>query len=274
MNTQRFKQLQQELQEQRKNAKKPLKLNEKVEEDVITSEYGKSEKPYNVFSPSQVGYCRRQMYNRKMNLTVIDRYIQGILHAGTVNHFWLEHHLPSLIDDRGLTTERKFRKMIELPENDFNLYVSGYADAVDSEGYVYDHKFTGDPSYKKKGPSTKDARQVMMYLYSLPDIHTGQLEYVVRDGKFSKNSNKPYIITHNVNFDVTEFKDTLEIMTEVAQAVKEREGTEEEIVNPFPRCERDGGDPCFYCQGDYKDFRKDVKEKLEKMNEWHKQVED
>jgi len=82
--------------------KKPYRLAKLVEQKVIENDYGRSQKPPQVFSPSQVGYCRRQMYNRKMNITDMDRYIQGILHAGTVNHFWLEHNLPELAESRGL----------------------------------------------------------------------------------------------------------------------------------------------------------------------------
>ena len=258
--------LEDELQEQRENSKDSLKLNKIVEEQVIENSYSKSQKPFNVFSPSQVGYCKRQMYNRKMDLTSMDRYIKGILHAGTVNHFWLEHNLPSMIDDRGLETERKFRNRINIEDKDFDLYVSGYADAIGTEGHVYDHKFTGAPYYKKKGPSTKDKRQVMMYLYSLDDVHTGQLEYVKRDGKFEKDDDN--IIIHKVKFDAEEFKQTLDNMKEVAAAVKKREDTVLEKVNPFPHCSRDGGDACFYCDQDYKETKKDVRVRLKNLEVW------
>jgi len=113
-----LKQIEQNLEEKRSKSKDALKLNKIVEEQVIENDYGKSEKPFNVFSPSQVGYCKRQMYNRKMNITDMDRYVQGILHAGTVNHFWLEHKLPALVDDRGLQTERKFRKRINIDDEE------------------------------------------------------------------------------------------------------------------------------------------------------------
>jgi len=272
MKPEELKQVQQDLEKQRENSKKPLHLNKKIEDDIITNEYSKSEKPFNVFSPSQVGYCRRQMYNMKMNIKEMDRYVQGILHQGTVNHFFNEYKLPSLIEDRALTTERKFRKRIDLPEADFDIFVSGYADAVDSDGYVYDHKFTKNTNYAKDlDKKTKDKRQVMMYLYCLPNIHTGRLEYVTRDGKFGKDLSQPYIIEHRVEFDPEEFHETLENMKAVAKAVKEREGTEKEVINPFDRCEQDGGDPCFYCENDHKDFRDEVIEELKEKNEWSAQ---
>ena len=253
MEKQEFKELQQELQTRKENSKNSLYLNKMVEDQKIDTDWSKREKPANVFSPSQVGYCKRQMYNQKMNLTKMDRYVKGILHAGTRNHFWLEHNLPSMVKDRGLGTERKFRSKIDLEEKEFDIYVSGYADAVDTEGYVYDHKFTGDPSY---APKEKDIRQVTMYLYCLPDVHTGQLEYVIRDGKFGKeNKNKPYIKVHEVAFDAERFSDTLENMTDVAEEVRERERTELEVVNPFEKCE----DDCFYCKQE--EFKDEVHEK-------------
>lgn len=270
MKKQALTDLQEELETQKENSKDPLFLNKMVEDETINNDYSKREKPAHVFSPSQVGYCKRQMYNQKMNLTNMDRYVKGILHAGTVNHFWLEHNLPSMVSDRGLGTERKFRKRIEIDEKDFDLFVSGYADAVDTEGYVYDHKFTGDPSY---APKNKDIRQVMMYLYCLPDVHTGQLEYVRRDGKFGKKGNKPYIKVHEVEFDPEEFASVLRNMAEVAEAVKEREDTDKELINPFDRCEKDGGDPCFYCEDDHRDMKKEVVERAEEAGEWDRIVE-
>lgn len=248
-----------QLEKKKENAKDPLYLNKMVEDNKIDNSWSKREKPGNVFSPSQVGYCKRQMYNQKMNLTKMDRYVKGILHAGTVNHFWLEHNLPSMVDDRGLGTERKFRSKINIDEKDFDIYVSGYADAVDSEGYVYDHKFTGDPSY---APKEKDIRQVTMYLYCLPDVHTGQLEYVIRDGKFGKDVNgKPYIKVNKVDFDVERFRTTIENMVEVAEKVMERDGTELEPVNPFEKCDVDD---CFYCKKE--EFKDEVRQKQKEVS--------
>lgn len=255
-----------ELQEQRETSKRPIKLNRLVERDKIEGEYSKSQKPANVFSPSQVGYCRRQLYSGKMNIKNMSRYVQGILHAGTVNHFWLEHHLPELVYDRGMETERKFRKRISVNDKDFDLFVSGYADAVDSEGYVYDHKFTGAPSYAQNKPKEKDKRQVMMYLYCLPDVHTGRLEYVQRNGKFEKGEDT--MMFHEIKFNPKEFQEILETMEDVAEAVMEREGTELEKVNPFPRCSKDGGDPCFYCQDDWEDTKHEVKQELKEKGVW------
>ena len=202
--------------------KKPLNLAETVENNIIESDYSRSEKPFNLFSPSQIGYCKRQMYNRKMNITDMDRYIQGILHAGTVNHFWLEHNLPELAESRGLETERKFRKEIEVPDENFNIYIHGFADVVDSEGYVYDHKFTGAPKYKSDKPAEKDKRQVMMYIYCLDDAKVGRLEYNKRDGKFEKGDDNTYY--HSVFYENNTMNDMMEIMTDVAKRVKKRKG--------------------------------------------------
>lgn len=255
-----LEQTKKELEKQKEHAKDPLYLNKMVEDQKIDTSWSKREKPAHVFSPSQVGYCKRQMYNQKMNLTKMDRYVKGILHAGTVNHFWLEHNLPSMVSDRGLSTERKIRSKIEIDEKEFDIYVSGYADAVDTEGYVYDHKFTGDPSY---APKEKDIRQVTMYLYCMNDVHTGQLEYVIRDGKFGKDEdNKPYIKVHEVEFDAERFEKTVENMAAVAEKVKERENTELEVVNPFEKCD---SDDCFYCKQE--EFKEDVHEKQKELED-------
>lgn len=272
MKQEKYREMQEELEKQREKSKEPLSLNQTVEDEIISAGYGKSEKPVQVFSPSQVGYCKRQMYNHKADLTGIDRYVQGVMHQGTINHYWLEHNLPELFSDRAVETERKFRKKISLEEKEFDLYLSGYADVVDSEGYVYDHKFTGATKYIKDGPRIKDKRQVMMYTYCLPDAHTGKLEYVLRDGKFDKSDYQPYILEYIIEFEPATFSDTIQNMMDVTEELKDRQGTDREHVNPFDRCDRDDGDPCFYCEGDHKDFKQETKRKLKEMEEWEAQV--
>lgn len=223
----------------KENSKNPLKLNKLVQENEIKKEYeGRPDKPFNLFSPSQIGYCRRQMYNRKMNLTEMPRNVQGILHSGTRHHFWLEHHLPRHAEDRGLETEKRLKAELELDEEDFNLYVSGEADAVDTEGYVYDHKFTSNTDY---APKDKDIRQVMMYIYALPEAHTGQLEYVKDGSRFSKDGQYKVV---EVEFDREEFIKMVGRMRDVAKKVQERKGTKKELVNPFDKCD------CFFCDSE------------------------
>lgn len=235
-------------------SKRPLRINELVEEKVIEKEYGRSQKPFNLFSPSMVGYCKRQMYNRKFSLTEMPRYVQGILHAGTVNHFWLEHHLPELVEDRAVETEKRVKTRVELDDKDFDVFVSGYADVVDSAGYVYDHKFTGDPSYQSDGPKEKDKRQVNMYIYALDGVHTGQLEYVQRDGKFLKDSEAA---VHTFEFDEELFESTVENMKQVAEEVRLAEKMGTESHNPFDKCDPDN---CYFCKNE--SLRPEVKEEL------------
>jgi len=241
-NPQQLRQMADQLenQQEEKGEKEPLKLNRTVEEKVIENEWTKTPKPFNLFSPSQVGYCKRQLYNRKHSLTSVDRYVKGILHAGTVNHFWLEHHLPELIEDRAIRTEARVKNKIEVPNHDFDIYVSGYADAVDTEGFVYDHKFTGNIEYSMESPKEKDRMQVLMYIDSLDDVHTGQLEYVQRQGRFQKGK----IVEHTIEWDEEDFQAMVDKLIEVCAALKDRKGTELEEINPFSKCD------CFYCKNE------------------------
>jgi len=232
------------------DAKKPLKLNKMVEENYIEGSWGKSDKPFNLFSPSMVGYCRRQMYNGKMGLTEPDRKIKGILNDGTRHHFWLEHNLPEIVEDRALETEKRVKTKLKLGHKDFDLFVSGYADAVDSEGYVYDHKFTSNTYYQQDSPKEKDRRQVLMYLFALDGVHMGQLEYVQADREL-RSSDQVY---HRITWDKEEFKRVVSRMADVAEAVKNREGTEKEVVNPFDKCD------CHYCESE--EFKPEVVEEL------------
>lgn len=239
-------------------SKEPLQLHELVEDKIIEKSYGKTPKPFNQFSPSMTGYCKRMMYNRKQSLTTMPRYVKGILHAGTVNHFWLEHHLPSIVEDRGMKTEQRIRTRIPLDDKEYDLYVYGEADAVDTEGNVYDHKFTGDTKYVQDKPKKKDKRQVNMYIYALDGVDTGQLEYVTRDGTF--HPAKTSVKTHTFSFDQQEFEETVENMKEVAEKSREAEENGTEHINPFDKCE----DDCFFC--DKETLKPEVKKKL-KRNE-------
>lgn len=239
------------------NSVRPLRIHELVEEKVIEPDYGRTPRPFNQFSPSMTGYCKRQMYNRKMNLTDMPRYVKGILHAGTVNHFWLEHKLPELVEDRAVETEKRVKTEIPVEDKDFDLYVSGYADVVDSNGFVYDHKFTGDVSYQSDKPKDKDKRQVMVYIYALEDVHTGQLEYVTRDGKFQ--SAEDNVVVHTFSWDEELFNSIKSNMRDVAEKVRLHEQQGREVVNPFDKCESD----CYFCGNE--EFREEVKEELDRL---------
>jgi len=232
----------------------PLRIHEMVEEEVIEKDYGRSVKPANVFSPSMVGYCKRQMYNRKFSLTEMPRYVQGILHAGTVNHFWLEYNLPGMAEDRSISTEVRVRTRIPAPDCTFDLFVYGEADVVDSKGNVYDHKFTGNTGYVVDEPKDKDKRQVNMYIYGLDGVDTGQLEYVQRDGTFHPTDSS--VSVHTFEFDQELFDDTVENMKAVAEEVKLAEKTGTEYQNPFEKCD------CYFCEKET--LKPEVKEELDR----------
>ncbi len=216
--------------------KEPLHL-AKIVEESFTKEWGRREKPPNVFSPSTLGYCKRQMYNKKAGLTKFDRYIKGIVHCGTRHHYWLEHHLPSMIEDRGLRTEVKFRKKVG------DIYLNGIIDAVDSEGYVYDHKFTGAVSYVKKEPKLEHVIQILAYIIGI-DAEAGVVEYIGRDGKFQDGDYVQHVIKFEDYAEV--WKDVISDAEEVANYIIENGYTE----NPYDKCERDDGNPCFYCKSE------------------------
>lgn len=234
---------------------RPLRIHDLVEKKAIEWDGSRSKRPFNTFSPSMTGYCRRQMYNRVFDLTSMDRYIQGILHAGTVNHFWLEHNVPEMVEDRGVRTEVRVKNRIPIDDKDFDIFISGYADAVDSEGYVYDYKYTGDVSYQKDAPKDKDKRQVIMYIDALEGVSHGRLEYITRDGKFGQmDSNAVY---HDVEWDQDVFDAMIQRMVDVAEKTRIAEMQGTEIYNPFDKCE----DDCFYC--DSETWKKEVREELE-----------
>jgi hypothetical protein len=185
----------------------------------------------------------------------MERYIKGILHAGTVNHFWLEHNVPGLVEDRSVSTEVRVKERFEVEDKDFDIFISGYADAVDSEGYVYDYKYTGNVSYQEDEPKAKDKRQVMMYLAALDDVHTGRLEYVTRDGKFQPSDKS--VVYHGFEFDQDVFDAMMERMVDVAEKARLAELKGTEVFNPFDKCESD----CYFCDNEV--LKKEVVEEKE-----------
>jgi hypothetical protein len=103
-------------------------------------------------------------------------------------------------------------------------------------------------------PKSKDKRQVNMYIYALDDVHTGQLEYVTRDGKFAEFND---VVEHTFEFDEELFESTVENMKQVAEEVRLAEKMGTEYHNPFDKCDPDD---CYFCKNE--SLKPEVKEEL------------
>jgi len=87
----------------------------------------------------------------------------------------------------------------------------------------------------------------------LDDVHTGQLEYVTRDGKFLEGNE---VVEHTFEFDEGLFESTVENMKAVAREVRLAEKMGTEVNNPFDKCESD----CYFC--DNESLKPEVKDEL------------
>ena len=219
------------------NLPEPLQINREVERQLIEDRSERyPHEPDHVFHPHLMGYCRRVMYNRKANLTYMDREVLGKVHMGTRHHCYLEHHIPRLHSDRTIETEIPVDRDVVVDGT--RIAIKGTADVIDSRGVIYDHKFTGGLSWVRDEPKDTHVGQLHAYMYAA-DRRLGQVEYVLRRGEVKKGE----YIEHPVPWNPEIFKRSVERAVDVLEALQsadEREGGR--YNNPFSHC------GCFYCK--------------------------
>lgn len=222
----------------------PLFLARLVEKQLIEDRSQRyRHEPDHVFHPSMLGYCRRVMYNRAANLTRMDRYVKGVTHEGTRQHFWMEHHLDKLHTDRHLETEVAVDRRVHF-EDGTVIVIKGEADVIDSRGIVYDHKFTGSLNYVQDEPKDEHVRQLHAYMYASRNA-VAQLEYHLRDGK----QNGDYL-RHTVTWDSDTFRSMMRRARDVLDALRDRDREGGIHNNPFDHC------GCFF--GQEEQFREEA----------------
>lgn len=215
----------------------PLRINREVERQLIEDRSERyPHEPDHVFHPSMMGYCRRVMYNRKANLTYMDREVLGKVHMGTRHHCYLEHHIPRLHADRTIETEVPVDRDVVV--DGMRITVKGTADVIDSRGVIYDHKFTGGLSWVQDGPKDEHVGQLHAYMFAA-DKRLGQVEYVRRCGEVEQGA----YVEHQVPWNPEIFTRSIERAVDVLDALRsvdERDGGR--YNNPFTHC------GCFYCK--------------------------
>lgn len=194
-----------------------------------------------VFHPSQVGYCKRQCYVKKLGLEKLTGKTLGIFEIGTIIHEWFEENLPEIRDD----------VVMEAPiETEINgIEITGHTDCVQfREGgdVVYDFKTKGS-FYKYSGPYDRHLDQLHLYMEAM-DAPLGQIVYVSKKKLFreAQNSEDYWIETHPkssaLHIDRERISEVTGRARDVAETI-EREGLPSEPSDiPYDSC------GCWVCE--------------------------
>lgn len=125
------------------------------------------------FHASSIGYCKRQLYLKKTNLSSIDKKGLRIVNIGSQLHYLMEKVVQN-------NTPEHIKSEISMPELEINgIKFTGTADAVDQKnGIIYDFKTRGG-WYKFNPPSQRHIDQLQIYMNGF-DHPRGQLVYMSR----------------------------------------------------------------------------------------------
>lgn len=217
-----------------------INFNQKVSEYLQKTEEKESHielNPY-VFHASQVGFCKRQLYNSKLGLQDHDATTLGIFEVGNMIHHWMEtrianelpncqfeHSLDSTID----VVSPVSRKTIQL---DF----TGTCDCWDMENdAIYDFK-TRSGWYSFSPPKQRHLDQILIYM-EMSDVRKGQVVYISKkdmsirtypeDGFFEYDKQR----THELKMKCAK----------IAEKIVQRGYPQSRHDIPFDKC------GCFFC---------------------------
>ena len=199
----------------------------------------------NTFHASSVGYCKRQLYLNKCNLSDMDNKGLRIVNIGSLLHFKMEKIVEEMPDH--IKSEKEIP-----PVEKHGVKLIGTADAVDMEqGVVYDFKTRGG-WYKFNPPTKRHLSQLQVYMEGF-DIDYGQIVYISRKdfsmnhypdidwlGKIPTNSvgNSAYILR-----DENKLKEITDKCNEVMDLIEEHGVAKDmtELNKIVPRC------GCYIC---------------------------
>jgi len=204
-----------------------------------------------VFHPSSLGSCTRQMYLSKLDLKDSSEHL-GKMHNGTIIHEWLEDHATEHIADAfGVPEGNVFPEVPAHYDAPNGVSIRGTADLyIPTENVVIDYKTRGG-WYSFEPDDAGYITQLSAYARALDVINIGIVYINRKDAKDTRT----YPEDHTWALRDDELLgEALSRCEDVKRAI-EREGiatSEDEI--PFEKCDRNDGDPCYFCSSEELDF--------------------
>ena len=184
--------------------------------------YGRNE-PLELFHPSSLGYCKRQIFRSKAELTKFPFVVQGAMDVGSILHEWAENNL---FKPTGAITEKYI-----LVKGIGETYLKGRLDIL-HEGVVYDLKFIGK-NYLPKSPLPHHVSQLNCYMLGAR-VRNGCLVYV------SKMNLALKIFELEFNKDLY-VSDIMKVKEVYDKLLTWKKGD----VIPFEKC------GCYFCENEY-----------------------
>lgn len=201
------------------------------------------------FHASTIGYCKRQLYLNKTNLSDMNKKGLRIVNIGTSLHYIMEKLIKNDMEDH-IESEKP------MPETEINgLKFVGTADAVDTKNKViYDFKTRGG-WFKFSPPRKKHVDQLQIYMHGF-DYPRGQLVYMSRKDFSMKHYPSISELDEIPSFDlgnalyIQKDKDRVEKLVQKGWEVLEKirdygvPETEDELNDIIPKC------GCYICQNE------------------------
>lgn len=225
--------------------------------DLSSSDYG-TEIDTHTLHASQLGYCKRQMYIKKLGLEEHPDWLTKVFRTGTAYHTAIEQWIDQLDDLRSARTEVPMQfKQWTGNGQPHKVTVTGRADVL-TRRHVIDWKtMSGIGPVRDNGPKTHHIRQLTAYLHG-HDRDSGVLHYI--DKKTGEQ--ETFTVTYSKDLldkclhDASQVMDIVEKVKLTCSSVGVAFNaenvtalhTEGVISIPFPKCQRDDGDPCFMCR--------------------------
>lgn len=184
-----------------------------------------------VFHASQVGYCKRQIYLKKVGADSYDKETLRKFHVGTRIHEEFEEEIqPRIPAVFEVPTKRRF--------DEYGVTVIGHADVYTGDA-VEDFKTRGS-WYRHNPPVQRHLDQLFMYMLSLK-VGKGRIVYV------SKKDYEVRTYPESGMLELDEqrvFQELLPKLEEVKEAVKKAPEPEYEEDVPFEKC------GCWICDNE------------------------
>lgn len=151
----------------------------RIKEAVIDTIKRKNDSSYsyepvpNVFHPSQVGKCKRQMFLSKLGQANLPVDVLGKFTVGTIIHSWLEENLSGTMARKGYNPE--FETPVNFEED--GLKFKGQADMYDPDTNVVIDFKTRANFYHFNPPVQRHLDQIYTYMRGL-DADKGKVLYL------------------------------------------------------------------------------------------------
>ena len=209
-----------------------INLQELIRKRILNDEVGdiRAIEPIEVFHPSTLGFCERQIFLSKINAKDFDEITKGSMQSGTVLHSWIEH-FPELLDSCVI------EKPITIQIQGTLAFIKGNADIVTKDNsYVWDIKSTKTLSYLQSSPMSHHIPQINVYMAGL-NANEGELLYIEK--------NTLQTVKHVLAFNKILFEQTCQKIIKVYEALKvwENAGGWNNPI-PFEKCKG----RCFFCE--------------------------